>query len=71
MNNYGLKKGYKVACNLTVESGNKYLIVEIDRTYKNGQEKPEYAIYSFDGVKALERLGKGDNPLKLEKKYAK
>jgi hypothetical protein len=69
MDNYGLNKNYKVVCHYITEK-QEYLIVETKRVpNRYGRDEVEYALYTFDGKKAQERLGKASSPTELEKKY--
>ena len=68
--NYGLNKKYKPVCDYRTAK-NRYLIVEISRIPQPMGDKVEFAIYTFDGEKVGERLGKAKTPREAEEKYAK
>ena len=70
--NYGLKVNIKPVTHIIRENGNEYLVVEYKRTMDSmGRYVIDFGLYELhDGV-ADKLLGKGHNPLILEKKYIK
>lgn len=70
--NYGLKANIKPVTHIIRENGNEYLVVEYKRSVDaNGRYIIDFGLYELhDGI-ADKLLGKGHNPLILEKKYIK
>lgn len=72
MKNYGLKPKIKPVCHIFSNNGEEFLVAETNRALQiDGTYKIDYNFYAVHNGIADTLLGKGNNPLLLEKKYIK
>lgn len=72
MSNYGLTKKYTPVTHIITENKQEYIICETNRTLQvDGTYVIDFYLYELHNGKADKLLGKGHNPLILEKKYIK